>query len=292
MNHKNYSLREMLIDKCLQSVRGKSVHEMMTFINDYFEQRGIVPVRSRQTIHNDLLSIENKYCVRIERERRDGTIRYRYADGDTSIFNDELTVERFERMNRLLGEYGFTGVHFLEPLLDAIDGRQPVWIAYQGFNRARPLGRVVHPYRLKMYHERWYLLGWNEHGNHLSVFGLDRIVELKELDDVSFRRPPENMERFFEDMAGVTRRPDDVPREVVLRADGALVPYLRTRPIHGSQAIEPLEGGDAVVRLRLIINRELCQELMQYGGALVVEAPRDLRMEMKKAFADAANAYD
>jgi len=277
MNHKNYSLREMLIDKCLQSGRGRSVKEMMRFINDYAEQRGMARVNSRQTIHNDLLSIENKYCVRIARERSGNTVRYRYAEPGASIFNDELTVERYERMHKLLGEYGFTGVHFLEPLLDAIEQRRPVWLVYQGFSRRLPLGRRVHPYRLKMYHERWYLLGWNEHGGHLSVFGLDRIAGMKLLAAADFKPAPPEAADFFEGMVGVTRRPCDEPCEVVMRVNKSLLPYLRTRPIHHSQAIAHAETDRPEVRLHVIVNRELKQELLQYGSELAVERPASLR---------------
>ena len=58
MHNKNYSLRLVLIDRCLRKPYGASVKEMMDFINSYFEERGMNPVRSKQTIQNDLVQLE------------------------------------------------------------------------------------------------------------------------------------------------------------------------------------------------------------------------------------------
>ena len=40
MNHKNYALREMLVDKCLQNGRAMTGREIMDFVNRYLEENG------------------------------------------------------------------------------------------------------------------------------------------------------------------------------------------------------------------------------------------------------------
>ena len=150
----------------------------------------------------------------------------------------------------------------------------------------------MHPYRVKYFLGRWYLLAWNTHGDHLSTFGMDRIVNIERCEDVEYREPDEQVETYFDDMVGVTRRPDDVKEEVVLRVKNLLVPFLRSRKIHASQQFRPFDNEYTEVRMNLIINPELVQELLQYAGEMTVASPESLRETLKKRCREALEIND
>ena len=292
MKHKNYSLREMLFDKCLQNGRAMTGREMMDYANRYLEENGFKPIKSRTTFMNTIDSMEANHHVRINRERRHNKVYYWYEGAGTSIFKCDYTADDYLRLKRLLDDQNGAGIDFLIPLLHAIENRKPLLLDYHKFNCEHSLKRVVHPYRVKYFLGRWYLLAWNTHGDHLSTFGMDRIVNIERCEDVEYREPDEQVETYFDDMVGVTRRPDDVKVEVVLRVRNRLVPFLRSRKIHASQQFCPLDDEYTEVRMNLIINPELVQELLQYAGEMTVVSPESLRETLKKRCREALEIND
>lgn len=282
MNHKNYALREMLVDKCLQNGRAMTGREIMDFVNRYLEENGFEIIQSRTTLMNTFDSMQANHRVIINKERRGNQWYYWYAGADTSIFKSDVSADDYVRLRKLQMEQNGAGIDFLLPLQRAIENKQPVWLDYHKFNYDHSLGRIVHPYRVKRFHGRWYLLAWNTHGEHLSVFGMDRIVKMRVADGVSYREPESQVKTYFDDMVGVTRRPGDERVEVRLRVENDLVPYLRSRKIHHSQQFRPMAPQYTEVRLYLIINPELVQELLQYSGKVEVMSPVSLCEEIKK----------
>ena len=282
MNNKNYSLRLVLIDRCLRKTRGYSVREMMDFINNYFEERGMNPVRSKQTIQNDMVQLENDYYTTIERLHVGQQVRYRYEDRSFSITSRDLTMEDFQRMDRLMRQFNYAGSHFLHPMAEAIERKYALKIVYGKFGDEKPRAHIVHPYYLLPYHERWYLLAWNEPRHKLSVFGLDRIVSVERAEKVSFHEIEGNPADYFKDMVGVTREVDDVSQEVRLRVAKEQLNYIQTRKIHPSQEIVSQNGEWAELRLHVIVNYELEQELLQYGEKVIVVSPVGLRERMRE----------
>ena len=282
MHNKNYSLRLVLIDRCLRKPYGASVKEMMDFINSYFEERGMNPVRSKQTIQNDLVQLENDYYTTIERRKVGHNVLYRYEDRSFSITNSDLTEEDFRRMDRLMRQFNYAGYHFLHPVAEAIERKYALKIVYGKFGEEKPRARVVYPYYILPYHERWYLLAWNVPRQKLSVFGLDRMVSVERADTEEFREMEGNPADYFKAMVGVTRREGDVPQEVRLRVAKEELNYIRTRKIHESQELVGIDGDWAELRLNVIVNYELEQELLQYGEMVIVVSPQELRERMKE----------
>ena len=87
---------------------------------------------------------------------------------------------------------------------------------------------------------------------------------------------------YFKDMVGVTRREGDVPQEVRLRVAKEELNYIRTRKIHESQELVGIDGEWAELRLNVIVNYELEQELLQYGEKVMVVSPVELRERMRE----------
>ena len=79
MNHKNYALREMLVDKCLQNGRAMTGREIMDFVNRYLEENGFEIIQSRTTLMNTFDSMQANHRVIINKERRGNQWYYWYA---------------------------------------------------------------------------------------------------------------------------------------------------------------------------------------------------------------------
>ena len=66
------------------------------------------------------------------------------------------------------------GLRHLSNLTNCIIKHQPVVIDYHPFGK-EVIQWTIHPYYLKQYNNRWYLLGYNPEFDDLSIIPLDRI---------------------------------------------------------------------------------------------------------------------
>lgn len=68
-NSKNFSTRLRVLDRCLGSGHAYTGKELIGFINQELDAHSKPPVTSRNTLMEDLMSIENDFNVSILRER-------------------------------------------------------------------------------------------------------------------------------------------------------------------------------------------------------------------------------
>lgn len=166
------------------------------------------------------------------------------------------------------------GLQFFNVLFRAIQNKRVIKVMYQGFRQEQPEQMEVHPYFLKQYNSRWFLLGWNTEYENITNLAIDRIKSLKETQE-DYIEKDFDFDEFFDDVLGVTIH--DTPiEEIVIRIDNSLWPYVESKPIHGSQAILKKEDDYTLIRLKLKINYELVSTLLSYGDELSVVAPESL----------------
>lgn len=171
------------------------------------------------------------------------------------------------------------GLKWIEPAYSAIIQQQTLRICYQAFHAEAPIQLVLHPYLLKEWRNRWYLLGLHQDKQQIWNLALDRIQEM-EVSLQPFQRDavfdPQN---WFKDVIGVTRMADSVVQEIVFRTHPSIAGYLITKPLHDSQAIVRQDETGTVFSLQVITNFELLAELLRYGKDLEVLSPAGFRAE-------------
>ena len=94
--NKNYSRREMVIDRLLHRPEGATLKEMMAECNKELERDGFPLVNSLNTIFSDIENLCNRYGQQFEtfKEEYDRRIvRYRYVDRDFSVYRIGLSPE-------------------------------------------------------------------------------------------------------------------------------------------------------------------------------------------------------
>lgn len=257
---------------------------------------------------------------------------YRYEDRNFSIFNNELSVKEvnelrstIEMLSKYRGvagnawleevisnlEYRFgvksnndnivafdqnsqlKGIEFLSELIDSAVNHTPLKIIYKTFSGIEKT-RIVHPYHLKQYNNRWFLFGLQEsdkHENFITNMALDRIVSFSRPSNIAFI--PNNDIDFstrFKDVVGVTI-PDDHPdvEEVILKFDPARFPYIVSKPIHSSQKIVNEE--EYTLSLNVRPNKELEAQIFSFGHQVEVIKPEWLRQQIAGKIAETYKKY-
>jgi len=183
----------------------------------------------------------------------------------------------------------YSGYDFITPFFNAIINKRILKIKYAPFGK-EPFEVDFHPYFLKQYNNRWFVLGFNE---LLSIetwnFALDRIQNVSEIDG-NYRDTKLDFEYYFSEIIGVTK-PEGRKEEIVeLKFSSPLAPYIKTKPLHQSQKHYPIENG-LLVKCKLIINYELEQLILSYGEGVEVLAPEYFRDIIANRIKSSASKY-
>lgn len=180
---------------------------------------------------------------------------------------------------------------FLPTVLDAISRNEKIEFTYAGFNRSRHEKEIIfHPYFVKRYKQRWYMIGLKESAGHIRTYALDRVKEMKILSR-NFAMP-EGMTHaaLFDNVIGVTSSKAPV-RVIKLMTDPTQAKYFRALPFHHSQQ-EEIHDSYSIFTFRLKLNYELVHEILSYGNSVKVLQPRELEVMVKNELASALALYD
>ncbi|MEO6831612.1 MAG: WYL domain-containing protein [Chitinophagaceae bacterium] len=187
--------------------------------------------------------------------------------------NVEKIIE-FEQNNYL------KGLEFITPLYNAILYKKTSTIDYQSFRQNAPQSIEFHPYFLKQYNNRWYVFGRN--GEFVVNLALDRIISIEESKTSFIPNTSIDYNEYFEDVVGVTVPDGAALAHIVLKVRNELLPYIKTKPMHGSQKLKEQRAEFALVSLDLIPNYELESLILSYGEGIEVLQPETLRMKLKE----------
>lgn len=171
-----------------------------------------------------------------------------------------------------------SGSEHLAPLLQAIRSKSPVEIEYQKFTHAQgDMTRyLVHPYLLKEYRNRWYLICWDPTKSQMRTFGCDRISNLSVQGDKFVVQKAFDADAYFQHAIGITVLGNAKPETVMLRCDPLLAKYLASQPLHHSQTMQE-DGDGIVVQLEVMPTFELLQWLQAHASELTILSPEHIR---------------
>lgn len=180
---------------------------------------------------------------------------------------------------------------YLGVIIDALRQNRVIVFDYNNFTRSRPDCDVtLEPYFVRIFHQRWYVIGRNVRENRVKTYALDRMDQVH-LSSKTFALPPDvNADDYFRDSFGlvVTRA---AAKTVTLRVDHVQAKYLRALPLHASQE-EFVHDGFSLFRYRMRITDDLVEELMSKADRITVVSPPELRVMLIDRLRRALAPYD
>lgn len=183
------------------------------------------------------------------------------------------------------------GIDRIGELFNAISYHKVLSITYKPFQAPQPYINLLHPYYIKQYNSRWFLLGYNPELGKITILALDRIEKVEETGAYYSLDKNLNFQEYFDDIVGVSRQEDDKPVKVELFVTKELVPYIQTKPIHGSQKRVSQDERGLVIALKIIPNFELEQLILSHGEKMQVLAPEGFRERIKSRLESAFGLY-
>ena len=174
----------------------------------------------------------------------------------------------------------FKGSELLGRLIESVKDRKTLQFDYQAFDSDLVKTRIVHPYLLKEYRNRWYLIGLADELDRIATFGLDRIQELMHAD-ADFRYFYEfDPALYFKHSFGITSFKGK-PEKVLLEFSTLQGKYVKTQPLHATQKVVEDTKEKLIVELEVGITIELIMQILSYGQQVVVLKPNHLSKKIE-----------
>ena len=256
----------------------------------------------------------------IERKFENRCVYFRYSDPNYSINNLSLSQEELDQLNETLSmlsrfqgmpnfdwindiitrlrvkmdlncnsdtiisfDYNqkLTGIERMADLFNYIVQGKVLNIKYRSFRSNAEKLFVIHPYYLKEYNSRWFLLGYDQKRKAISNLALDRIISIKVNNNVRYRdNTMINFDTYFKDIIGVTIPNDRTIEKVLLKFTPERFPYVATKPLHPTQ--RTINEEECTVELFVIPNKELQAAILHYGADVEVLEPESLRQSFQE----------
>lgn len=179
---------------------------------------------------------------------------------------------------------------YLSPVISAMKQNRTLRFGYSPYSRTgKPKPVTLEPYFLKIYRQRWYVTGRNVREDAIKTYALDRMTEVK-VADATFEIPVDfDAEAYFRDSFGVIFTHSEA-KKVTIRTDARMAKYFRALPLHHSQS-EMIHDDYSIFTYNLRLTPDFVGELLSYGPAVTVLAPRELRAMMVESLAKSLENY-
>ncbi len=316
--NKNAFIRYKYLDRLLSDRHHYyDMNALTEKVNEMMERDMLGMSVGVRTIQKDILALQlAPFSAPIDFKKINGKNVYRYTDPTFSIFSQELSREERNLLREVLNTIGqfdgldnfqwldnfkiglgledrrqiisfsnnlyYEGSNLLGTLFDQISNEVVIRLSYHTFNDDTVRALDFHPYLLKQYNDRWYLIGAADSDKKILHFALDRIDNVEPLPQKKYEQCSEDLAERFEDIVGVTLYEDRPVEHILCWVSDTSKGYVDTKPIHGSYT--PIKGeddeqlrkeypqlqGGMFFTLDCISNFELIRELCSYGKELLV----------------------
>ncbi len=224
-------------------------------------------------------------------QRFEGSPEFEWVNQLGPLLNDKFgLIDHNQKVMSLETNIDYKGYEYITPIFNAIINKTVLKITYAPFNK-QPYEIIFHPYFLKQYNSRWFVFGLNEY-NNVSQWNLalDRIQGIEKTNQTYVTDTTDWFE-FFDDMIGVSKEPNKPAEKITLLFSAAQAPYIKTKPLHGTQKTKLLDDGSLEVSIEVVINYELEMKLLSFGEKVKVLAPKDFVMKIKERIKEQFENY-
>ena len=164
---------------------------------------------------------------------------------------------------------------YLSSIVHALRNTQKIQIKYHNFARNEIYTLLLAPYCLKVFKQRWYVAGEpSTHQGEVRIYALDRMLDLKVVDEQYTRLTNWDAKTFFGNFYGVFR--NESPVKIRIRVTERSADYLRNLPLHHSQKEVKKVARGIEFTYYVAPTLDFIQQLRTHGSDLEVLEPASL----------------
>jgi predicted DNA-binding transcriptional regulator YafY len=305
MSKRGYISRYLLILKKLKAKSYSTYEELHAYIENQFDylqmQDDTLNIGfSRRTLQRDIKEIRNVFGIDIEYSKSQKG--YFISQNENENLNFQRMMEAFDMFNSLNLAQDLTpfihlekrrpqGTENLYGLLHAIKNRLQIKFTYQKFWEEELSQRLVEPYALKEFKNRWYIMAKDSKDNNIKSFALDRLTTL-EITNQTYQYPDNySIEQSYRYCFGIISPNEEEPQDIILSFNPFQGKYIKTLPLHDTQQVLVDNDVEIKIKLKLCLTHDLLMELLSFGDNMKVIEPKSLVHQIKQALEKAYGQY-
>lgn len=244
-----------------------------------------------RTFHKWRIAVEEMFGLIIECERKGG-YHYYIANADelkggsirnwllNTISVSNLLIDNQHLKDRILLEEIPSGQDYLTDIIEAMKKGCRITITYQSYWKSNQNTFDVEPYCVKLFKQRWYLVGRSPYNNKVLIYALDRILHMF-VTETRFDMPKAfQPSEYFKEYYGVIIDSDFDVEKVKLKVSKNQSNYLRSLPLHHSQQEIQTTNEYSIFELSIRPTFDFYQEILRNGEDMEVLEPLWLRNEI------------
>jgi predicted DNA-binding transcriptional regulator YafY len=152
--------------------------------------------------------------------------------------------------------------------------KTPVSLVHYSYKKRNFSALTIHPFMIKEFENKWYVMGFSEKHNQIRTFGLDRVFDPFLLKKKYITVEKSAREKEANDYYGVFPIPNQKKQGVKIQVSALVTNYFEAYPIHESQLIKKEESGSSVISYNLIPTIELTRLFLSHGYHVKVIEPK------------------
>ena len=264
---------------------------------------------SSRTLQRDLSDLRNEIGIEIVVDKIDNCYSINYNESEN--INDALRLFKISNSAQVMIETinegkntlkylsldsseNLTGIELLEPLITALKTNQVISFNHFSFQTEETKMITLHPYLLKEYNNRWFLIGENCKHKDFGIYGIERISNLVLTGNYFVPKADYEPKTNFKNVIGIATRPfiSGLPeQDFTLTMTEEQGRYFKTLPWHSNYKILVDNKDEFRVKLHLLPNYEFMQILYKYCDKVTVLEPQWLRDYLKEKFKISSDKY-
>lgn len=264
---------------------------------------------AKSTFHRHKDAIQDMFGLYIGCDKKNG---FKYFISNAHVLNEDtvqnwilstlsvsnIVSESIAVQDRILLEK-IPCADYLQTIIDAIKKKVRIEVTYRKYNTDASSNANFEPYCIKLFKQRWYVLGHFHHDatpqkeerDYFAIYSFDRITDVK-LTDIKFEIKADfDANTYFSDSYGVFVDDYTSPIRIVLRVYGNQRFYIRDLPLHSSQ--EEIAKGDDYSDFAYYVRPtpDFRGCVMSFGKSIKVLEPKTFADDVKKELLKAVELY-
>lgn len=289
-NRQDALLRLTYIVNFLQSKKdGADYYEIAKHLEEraYREGEEQLPF-SEKTFQRDRKVIKEVYNVNIQFKNSNKKFHVLDPDSDetnSTLLDTFILINAYKQIGNhqdviIFEKRQASGLYNFDGFVHAIQNLKKISFEYVRHWEKTGNRKVVEPYALKEFRNRWYLLAVDTQKSdfELRIFGLDRITNL-EIHHAQFHKQEYDIEKMFVNSFGIVSTVDVEPLKIELSFVTGQRKFVKSLPIHHSQEILVDDENNFKIQLRLVPTYDFYQELATHAERLIKIEPQNVRNE-------------
>ena len=256
---------------------------------------------AERTFHNHRIAIEDTFGIEIKCDR---SLGYYIANSDDlegdgvrqwlleSLSLNNILNETKDMRERILFEDIPSSKRWLTVLVNAMRDGKAVEMTYKSFWRGEETTFIAHPWCLKLFKQRWYVLAKSEEYDEPRIYSLDeRMVDIVPTKKALKVPSKFNAREFFSNYFGIFIGQDYKPEKIILKVEAYQVNYFNSLPLHPSQRLIESNDKYSIYEYWLAPTLDFRQEVLRHGPTVEVLEPETFREEVKDDIQEMMKLY-